>query len=153
MASMMRKARDFLGWGARDAEEYVDNTLTEFYDTPQPTADIVAFPQQPETPELADPSRFHTAVSEARVMENFRIETVNPTTYEDSRTIGDYFRKNIPVVVNISDMSDGEARRIIDFISGLTYGLDGKAERITNRVFLLTPKTVEVGGYAGTTLR
>ncbi|KAB1643987.1 cell division protein SepF [Gulosibacter chungangensis] len=75
------------------------------------------------------------------------ILTVHPKAYDkDAQLIAESFRDGVPVIMNLSQMTDADARRIIDFASGLTQGLLGKIERVTNRVFLLTPEHVNVQG-------
>lgn len=73
-----------------------------------------------------------------------RITTVHPRTYTDAKAIGEAFRGGTPVIMNLSDMTDGEAKRLVDFSAGLIFGLRGTIERVTNKVFLLSPATVEV---------
>lgn len=77
-----------------------------------------------------------------------RITTLHPRSYNDARRIGEDFRQNIPVIVNLTDLSEGDSRRIVDFAAGLTFGLHGRIERITTKVFLLTPANVDVGATA-----
>lgn len=77
-----------------------------------------------------------------------RIETVHPRSYNDARPIGEQFREGIPVIMNLSDLDDTDAKRIIDFAAGLVFGLRGSIERITPRVFLLSPVNVDVGDAA-----
>ena len=72
------------------------------------------------------------------------ILTVNPKAYKDAQVIAEHFRDGVPVIINLSQMEDAEARRLIDFASGLSQGLYGKIERVTNRVFLLSPHNVAV---------
>ncbi|MET0975224.1 MAG: cell division protein SepF [Leifsonia sp.] len=74
------------------------------------------------------------------------ILTVHPRQYRDAQVIAESFREGIPVIINLSQMSDGDARRLIDFASGLSQGLYGKIERVTNKVFLLSPAHVMVSG-------
>jgi len=73
-----------------------------------------------------------------------RITTVHPRTYTDAKSIGEAFRAGTPVIMNLSDMTDAEAKRLVDFSAGLIFGLRGTIERVTNKVFLLSPATVEV---------
>ena len=73
-----------------------------------------------------------------------RIVTVHPRTYNEARTIGEHFRDGVPVIMNVSDMDDSDAKRLIDFAAGLTFGLRGTIEKVTNRVFLLSPPNVNV---------
>ncbi|MFC6355837.1 cell division protein SepF [Luethyella okanaganae] len=77
------------------------------------------------------------------------ILTVHPRQYRDAQVIAESFRDGIPVIINLSQMSDGDARRLIDFASGLSQGLYGKIERVTNKVFLLSPSHVVVSGENG----
>lgn len=73
-----------------------------------------------------------------------RITTVHPRTYNDAKVIGESFRSGTPVIMNLTDMSDAEAKRLVDFSAGLVFGLRGAIERVTNKVFLLSPATVEI---------
>lgn len=77
-----------------------------------------------------------------------RIETVHPRSYNDARPVGEQFREGVPVIMNLSDLDDSDAKRIIDFAAGLVFGLRGSIERITPRVFLLSPVNVDVGAAA-----
>ncbi len=76
------------------------------------------------------------------------ILTVHPRAYKDAQVIAENFREGIPVIINLSQMSEQEARRLIDFASGLSQGLYGKIERVTSKVFLLSPAHVAVSGDA-----
>ncbi|MEJ3405997.1 cell division protein SepF [Rathayibacter sp. YIM 133350] len=82
----------------------------------------------------------------APVAEMNEILTVHPRQYRDAQVIAESFREGIPVIINLSQMSDGDARRLIDFASGLSQGLYGKIERVTSKVFLLSPAHVAVSG-------
>ena len=73
-----------------------------------------------------------------------RIITVHPRTYNEARTIGEHFRDNVPVIMNLSDMEDADAKRLVDFAAGLIFGLRGTIERVTSKVFLLSPQNVNV---------
>lgn len=73
-----------------------------------------------------------------------RIATVRPADFNGAPAIGEAFRAGTPVIMNLSDISEAEARRLIDFASGLVLGLDGDIEKVTNRVFLLSPASVKV---------
>ena len=68
-----------------------------------------------------------------------RITTLHPRTYNDARAIGESFRDGTPVIMNLSEMDDGDAKRIVDFAAGLVFGLRGTIERVTQKVFLLSP--------------
>jgi cell division inhibitor SepF len=76
--------------------------------------------------------------------QRYQITTLHPTTYREARTIGEHFRDGVPVIINLTEMDEGDARRLVDFAAGLAFGLRGTIERVTNRVFLLSPANVQV---------
>ena len=86
----------------------------------------------------ADAVRDHDAVGISR------ITTIHPRTYNEAKVIGENFREGIPVIMNLTDMDDADAKRLVDFAAGLVFGLHGSIERVTSKVFLLSPETVEV---------
>jgi cell division inhibitor SepF len=73
-----------------------------------------------------------------------RITTLHPRTYNEARAIGEHFREGTPVIINLTEMVDSDARRLVDFSAGLIFGLRGSIDRVTNKVFLLSPANVEV---------
>ncbi|WP_312171322.1 cell division protein SepF [Microbacterium sp.] len=77
------------------------------------------------------------------------ILTVHPKQYRDAQLIAESFREGVPVIINLSQMSDADARRLIDFASGLSLGLYGRIERVTSKVFLLSPENIAVSGHGG----
>ena len=76
--------------------------------------------------------------------EPYRITTLHPRTYNEARTVGENFRDGTPVIMNLSEMDDSDAKRLVDFAAGLTFGLHGSIERVTPKVFLLSPHNVSV---------
>jgi cell division inhibitor SepF len=76
--------------------------------------------------------------------EPYRITTLHPQRYDDARTIGEHFRDGTPVIMNLSEMGDSDAKRLVDFAAGLVFGLRGSIERVTQKVFLLSPANVDV---------
>jgi cell division inhibitor SepF len=87
--------------------------------------------------------------SEAAEEESRRIATVTPENFRDARGIGELFREGVPVIVNLTTMEPGDAKRVVDFAAGLIFGLRGSIDRVANRVFLLTPAEYRIVG-AGT---
>ncbi|WP_028708199.1 cell division protein SepF [Propionicicella superfundia] len=81
---------------------------------------------------------------EPSVADLSRIVTVHPRTFNEARVIGEHFRDQIPVIVNLTDMDHTDAKRLVDFSAGLIFGLRGTIERITSNVFLLSPHNVMV---------
>jgi cell division inhibitor SepF len=79
-----------------------------------------------------------------RVAELSRIFTLHPRTYNEARTVGENFRDGTPVIMNLSEMDDADAKRLVDFAAGLVFATRGSIERITSKVFLLSPPNVSV---------
>lgn len=73
-----------------------------------------------------------------------RITTLHPRTYNEAKTIGLQFRAGTPVIMNLTEMDDSDAKRLVDFAAGLTFGLHGSIERVTPKVFLLSPHNTTV---------
>lgn len=97
--------------------------------------------------ERVSPSRRPTPMPSA-VDGLYRITALHPRSYNDARRIGEEFRDGVPVIMNLSDMDDAEAKRLVDFAAGLIFGCRGSIERITNKVFLLSPQNVDVAAEA-----
>jgi cell division inhibitor SepF len=73
-----------------------------------------------------------------------RIETVTPRAYNDARTVGEHFREGVPVIMNLSEITESEAKRLVDFAAGLVFSAHGSINRVTAKVFLLSPAGIEV---------
>jgi cell division inhibitor SepF len=73
-----------------------------------------------------------------------RVHLVLPRSFNDAQQIADRFKENVPVILNLQGSDQELAKRLIDFASGLTYALDGGMQRVADKVFLLTPRNVEV---------
>lgn len=152
MANPLRKTMVYLGLADEEFDDYV----------PDHGSSVPAVPQQhqqasqtqrnqqqagraPVTP-LRRPTRAAAPAAEMN-----EILTVHPRQYKDAQVIAEHFREGIPVIINLSQMSESEARRLVDFASGLSQGLYGRIERVTNKVFLLSPSHVAVSGDQGET--
>jgi cell division inhibitor SepF len=148
MANPMHKAMVYLGL----ADEAYD-------DDPMPAAPVapVSRAERQERHERQDqgkraevtPLRRTSAPSRHAAPGMNEILTVHPRQYRDAQMIAQTFREGVPVIMNLSQMSAPDAKRIIDFACGLTEGLYGKIERVTNQVFLLSPEHVAVSGEQG----
>lgn len=73
-----------------------------------------------------------------------RIITLHPRFYNEARTIGEHYRLGNPVIMNLTDMDESERKRLVDFASGLVFGHNGTIERVTSKVFLLSPANIRV---------
>jgi len=73
-----------------------------------------------------------------------KITTLHPSTYNEARTIGERYREGTPVIMNLTEMSDSDAKRLVDFAAGLAFAMRGSIDKVTNKVFLLSPSNVDV---------
>ena len=156
MASAMRKMAVYLGL-VEDDHRYDDR-----YDGEYGSEEYDEYPD--EHGELSEPAERHDAqftpaetgpdtgrngyhgqtATLTQTTDLARITTLHPRTYNEARTIGEHFRDGTPVIMNLTEMVDSDAKRLVDFAAGLIFGLHGSIERVTNKVFLLSPANVEV---------
>jgi cell division inhibitor SepF len=83
-------------------------------------------------------------VDRARNGGDVRVHLVIPKSFNDAQQVADKFKQSIPVVLNLQNSDNDLAKRLIDFASGLTYALDGGMQRIAHKVFMLTPRNVQI---------
>src|SRR4051794_2432227 len=144
MSGAMRKMGVYLGL-LEDTDRYDE----DYYDhDEQPTGAVATAAPVAHLAERRRPTGATVAsavpAQGPRVAELSRITTLHPTTYNEARVIGENFREGIPVIMNLSEMSDVDAKRLVDFAAGLVFAVHGTIERITNKVFLLSPPNVAV---------
>ena len=156
MAGAMRKMAVYLGLVEDEEGEPYDDY--EGYDdgtghaSPHAPAPSVVRRHDPGAAALRVTRPDETAVSYtppvrrtgAEAVDAYRITTMHPRTYNEARTIGEHFREGIPVIMNLTEMDDADAKRLVDFAAGLSFGLRGSIERVTAKVFLLSPRDVDV---------
>lgn len=141
MAGALRKTMLYLGLSEADREQ-------EHAEEAHGYAEEPAYEDSYDEYEEATPSAEVTPINRAAARFEGgalrRIATVHPRNYNDAKVIGESFRSGTPVIMNLTDMSDSEAKRLVDFSAGLVFGLRGAIERVTNKVFLLSPASVEI---------
>lgn len=98
-------------------------------------------PVRPPVP-AAVPEQRERSVPAASALS--RITTLHPQSYKEAREIGERYREGIPVIMNLTELDAADAKRLVDFAAGLVFALRGGFDKVTNRVFLLTPADVEV---------
>ena len=151
MASAMRKMAVYLGLVEDDNrydEHYQDQYETDDYEEygaefidADNSRDVVRNSENGlESSRLPD----REPVVTMQTTDLARITTLHPRTYNEARTIGEHFREGTPVIINLTEMVDSDARRLVDFSAGLIFGLRGSIDRVTNKVFLLSPANIEV---------
>jgi cell division inhibitor SepF len=143
MATGMRKVGVYLGL-LEDTDRYEDDDYADEDTTQQPASS-----SRPVAAKAPDRSASVASLSERRrptesVAELSRITTLHPRNYNEARTIGEHFRDGIPVIMNLSEMDDSDAKRLVDFSAGLVFATRGSIERVTSKVFLLSPPNVSV---------
>lgn len=150
MAGAMRKMAVYLGL-VEDGQQYGEYAVDE---DGYPIEDYDASEHEPEvqpTPAVqrGDHGSIATVsnLTERRASPRpdlSRITTLTPRTYNEARTIGESFRDGIPVIMNLGEMDEGDAKRLVDFAAGLVFGMRGTIERISAKVFLLSPANIAV---------
>jgi cell division inhibitor SepF len=120
----------------RRSQEFDDWTDPE--PAAQRTSVLRPAPQQRETA----PRRLRGV--ESLASPNVKVHLVLPRSFNDAQQIADRFKDGVPVILNLQQSDQELSKRLIDFASGLTYALDGGMQRIADKVFLLTPRNVEV---------
>jgi len=135
MSNAMRRVANYLGLvDDPEIQSSVETPASRVPDVrirtrePRHVASVVS---QESTPQLELPSLD-------------RIITLHPRFYNEARTIGEHYRQGNPVIINLTDMDESERKRLVDFASGLVFGHNGTIERVTSKVFLLSPANVKV---------
>ena len=158
MASMWRRTMLYLGLGPDD--EYEDDAPDE-RSTGGPARHLPPEPPEPPTgavrplpsdtervrePELTSVGRPRAGVVRPLVAApaSAKPYAVSPTSFNEAQDVADKFLAGTPVIVNLQEVDAELRRRLVDFASGLCYGLRGQMERVTNGLYLLTPSNVEV---------
>ena len=157
MAGALRKTMIYLGLA--DGDEHYEAEQAPSIDkgedpaadfdrqAPPAAVDEPAAPKAGEDEYRAPVTPIKRAASNREEAASLRqITTVHPRSYNDAKIIGESFRDGIPVIMNVTDMGEADAKRLVDFSAGLVFGLRGSIERVTNKVFLLSPSYVEVLG-------
>lgn len=157
MPGFFRKTLTFLGFIDEDMEEnnipqkYHDNKRNLKY--AQENKDIQLYKiNEPKVTNINQNTNSNwfrsqrkvTKLKEVKMEKTTKVFVIEPNSFEDSQIIGDKFKNDIPVIVNLQNESSEVAKRIIDFCSGLTYALNGSIEKVADKVFLVTPSNVEV---------
>ena len=150
--SAMRKIGEYLGL-LEDTGVY-DDEYDEYAEAEEPRQPG----RRPSTPakapsataqpapvaDLSQRRRSAAPAPASGIAELSMITTLHPRTYNEARTVGENFREGIPVIMNLSEMDDADAKRLVDFAAGLVFATRGTIERVTAKVFLLSPPNVTV---------
>jgi cell division inhibitor SepF len=148
MATMLRNAMVWLGLAEDYEEEYTEEVEAT---APRTVSDLggesnvrrISSARATTRVRTADDVRTDRPTQRAQPMSHTTVHYTVPMTFNEVEEVGDRFRNGIPVIMNLASASESVAKRVLDFASGLIYGLDGRIERVGDRVFLLTPQGVE----------
>lgn len=145
MPGVWKKTLTYLGLVEDDEFEDLDEVASQPEAAPvrrlqrsQPVRDVAMMDVEAEGIVRTIPSPRATATSASAIHKS------EPRRFNEAREVADRFKNGIPVIMNLQSTDDTIARRLVDFASGLVYGLDGKIEMVANRVYLLTPANMEV---------
>ncbi len=137
MANPLKKTMVFLGLAEEDLEQ---RDAHESHAAEAAPAPVRSTPQRA----TVTPLRKATPTRQPVMGAMNEILTVHPTEYREAAAVAESFREGIPVIMNLSRMNEADAKRLIDFASGLSMGLHGRIERVTTKVFLLSPEHIAV---------
>ncbi|HEY7207273.1 MAG TPA: cell division protein SepF [Gaiellaceae bacterium] len=101
-------------------------------------------PAPPEPVRAGAPRQSRPRIEAVPGPSSVRVHLVLPRSFNDAQQIADKFKDGVPVILNLQGTDQELSKRLIDFGSGLTYALDGGMQRVADKVFLLTPRNVEV---------
>lgn len=121
--------------GVPTSAEREDSKVTSL-ETKRPVPSAVATQAATPKPAPAQPAPTPRATDISRII------TVHPRSFNEARTIGEHFRDGLPVIMNLTELEDSDARRLVDFAAGLIFGARGSIDRVTSKVFLLSPPNV-----------
>ena len=113
-------------------EEGYEETDEPYYNEAEPT-------RRPEAP-----ARSASSIGGAQSDKPMKMMIVEPETFDDSQSIADYLRERKPVVINFETTDQDVAKRIVDFVSGATYSLDGNIQKVGKDIFLCVPSNIKV---------
>lgn len=145
------KAR--LGFGDDEYDEYdeYDDVEDDAFDAPRSPYEgepstIRRVTREPDLDRARDAARYTTVTPGPgmQAVPQVKMQIVEPRAFGEAQAIADKFKAGIPVIMNLT-MTDAEvARKLLDFASGLTYGLNGGLQKVSDKVFMLTPANVDV---------
>ncbi len=141
MANALKRVANYLG--LMDDPEF-DTPVAATTSAASTSSDVRIKPRSPRPVSSAVTSSSAGVAPQLDLPVLDRIVTLHPRFYNEARTIGEHFRLGNPVIINLTDMDESEHKRLVDFASGLAFGLHGTIERVTKKVFLLSPANVSI---------
>lgn len=134
MAQLLNKVLNFVGWETEDEEEVMEEQEIQKEELQQP-AFVSAGYKKPQN-----------KVVNIHSTSQFKVVIVQPDKFEDAQDICDHLKNKKPIVMNLENVEKEEAQRVIDFLSGAVYSLDGNIQKVANGIFLIAPYNVDIMG-------
>jgi cell division inhibitor SepF len=149
MPGVWKKALGYLGLVEEEGYDELDEVEAEAPVRPEPVS--VRSMERAGHPSMGHAEHIVRTIPQPRATAS--IHKSEPKRFNEARDLGDKYREGVPVIMNLQGTDDIIARRLVDFASGLVFGLDGKIELVANRVYLLTPANMEVSAEERERLR
>lgn len=143
MAGVWKKTLQYLGLVEDEELDDLDEGVDQLAARAE-AAQVRRLGRAEVSPALDRPEAIVRTMPSIRPAATVSIHRAEPKRFNEAREIGERYRQGIPVIMNLQGADDAVARRLVDFASGLVFGLDGKIEMVASRVYLLTPANVEV---------
>lgn len=134
MAKILNKVLNFVGWESEEEEEILDEQEDTREELQQPQ--FLSSSLRKQQNKIVN---IHSA-------SQFKVVVMQPENYDDAQEICDHLKNKKPVVINLEDIEKGDAQRIIDFLSGAVYALEGNIQKVTSGIFLIAPNNVDIMG-------
>jgi len=140
MGSLINKMLNFVGWESEEEEE--EEEEEELVDAEDESKEEVLQPQFLH----ANQRKQQGKVVNIHTTSQFKVVIMHPETFDDAQDICEHLKSKKPVVVNLEDMEKESAQRVIDFLSGSVYALDGSIQKVSNGIFIIAPNNVDLMG-------
>lgn len=153
-AAIINKFMDMMGIGGQEAEEYDEMedyaTDSEEMDMEEETYQKPSYKSKRSFGDIERESQYSSKNVQTKVIpmntgvSSSKMVITQPTCYDEVEGIGDYLRNKKSVIINLENVAKEDARRILDFLSGATFMVDGTIQKVSNLIYLITPKNVEI---------
>ena len=160
-AAIINKFMDMMGIGGHDSENYEDpedyNVENDIYDEEEEEQDEEngsrrqpSYKTRKSFSDIERESQYSPRNMQTKVipmsnnMSSSKMVITQPTCYDEVEGIGDYLKGKKSIIINLENVSKEDARRILDFLSGATFMVEGTIQRVSNLIYLITPKNVEI---------
>lgn len=134
MSNVLNKMLNFVGWETEEEEEFVDKKENEIEELNQPQF-LQPMSKKPQG-----------KVVNIHSNSQFKVVVMQPERFDDTQDICDHLKNKKPIVVNLEALEKDVAQRVIDFLSGSVYALDGNIQKVSSEIFIVAPNNVDIMG-------